>query len=114
MNGNAALCRYVYLSHHHGDGGTMALSVLPLHRLILSIVRRPNVTEKDGVEHLSPRTIKKKKTNLRNKVFCPLREARFCSRIELSAVSQAPRSAAKIMGHAGGKVEWGKECKGFC
>lgn len=101
----------------------MALSVLFLRRLLLSIIRMPKVQddEKDGTEHLSPGTLKKtiKKQNKntqknKNSVFCPLREARFCSRIELSAVSAAPRSASKIMGHAGGKVGWGKECKGFC
>lgn len=69
--------------------------------------------EKDGTEHLSPGTLKKK-TKKQNSVFCPLREARFCSRIELLAISAAPRSASKIMGHAGGKEGWGKECKGFC
>lgn len=87
----------------------MTLSVLFLHRLLLSTIRTPNVTdhEKDGTEHLSQE--KKKKS-----FFCPLHEARFCSRIELSAVSEAPRSASKIMGHTGGKVGQGKEYKGFC
>lgn len=50
----------------------------------------------------------------KNSFFCPLHEGRFCSLIELSAVSEAPRSASKIMGHTGGKVGWGKEYKGFC
>lgn len=66
-NGNAALCHYVYLSHHQGDGGTMALSVPFHHRLLLSIIRLPNVTddEKDSSENLSlgPSKSKQKKSN---------------------------------------------------
>lgn len=75
--------------------------------------------EKDGAEHLSPgtfnnKTKQNKKKKKKKSFFCPLRKARFCSRIELSAVSAAPWSASKIMGNAGGKVGWGKECEGFC
>ena len=66
--------------------------------------------EKDDVEHLSPGTLEKKQKSF----FCPLHENRFCSCIELSAVSTAPWLAFQIMGHAGGTVGWGKECKGFC
>lgn len=62
-SGNAALCHYVYLSHHQGGGGTMALSVLFHHRLLLSIIRPPDVTddEKDSSENLSPGPSKSKK-----------------------------------------------------
>lgn len=74
----------------------MALSVLFHHRLLLSIIRLPNVTddEKDSSENLrlGPSKSKQKKAPL-----CPLHEASSCSRIELSAVSTAPRLASKIM-----------------
>lgn len=51
-SGNAALCHYICLTHHQGGGGTMALSVLFHHRLLLDIIRPPDVTddEKDSSE----------------------------------------------------------------
>lgn len=94
-----------------------ALSALLLlrRRLLLSIIRRPNVTddEKDRKSQpRDPRRGKKKKKKKRNQISSFVRQARFCSRVELSAVSAAPRSASKIMGHGCGGLLLSACCGG--